>query len=283
MARKKSMADDIIEITAKFPWWVGGTLALVSYFVLHNYANKGLQTTGQDLGQAMSGGMVYGVAAIGQYFLPMLFTFGAVASLVSNFKRKKLYGDVTTNKKALADISWQQFEVLIGEHFRREGYQVKETSPGADGGVDLVLRKDGEKYLVQCKRWKAFKVGVKPVRELLGVMASSGAAGGYVISSGQFTRDALKFAEENNVKLLGSDVLKRILESKGDTSLQHRKAAIQTKPTGANEVSGAKAETMCPKCGNPMVLRMAKKGNRAGQEFWGCSTFPVCRSTRPVN
>ena len=41
-----------------------------------------------------------------------------------------------------------------------------------------MLKKDSAKYLVQCKHWKAQKVGVKIVRELLGVMVGVGAAGG---------------------------------------------------------------------------------------------------------
>lgn len=34
----------------------------------------------------------------------------------------------------------------------------------------------------------------------------------------------------------------------------------------------------CPKCSAPMALRRAKSGANAGQEFWGCSTFPKCRT-----
>ena len=63
-----------------------------------------------------------------------------------------------------------------------------------DGGIDLVLSKGSEKFLVQCKQWKAFKVGVTVVRELYGVMAAKGAAGGFVVSSGRFTDDATAFA-----------------------------------------------------------------------------------------
>ncbi len=282
MARKTSTADDIIEITAKFPWWVGGVLALVSYFFLHSIAGKEYQTTSQDLGQAMSGSMIHVAATFGQYILPALFTIGAIGSLIGNIKRKKLYGDVTTSKKALADISWQQFELLIGEHFRHEGYQVRETGPGADGGVDLVLHKDGAKYLVQCKHWKAYKVGVKPVRELLGVMAGSGAAGGYVIASGQFTRDAVKFADENNIELLDGNALEKILGSKSSATKAFQKS-IKDQPPQKPEVISTQVEPVCPKCGNPMVLRTAKKGARAGQQFWGCSKFPTCRSTMPIN
>lgn len=35
--------------------------------------------------------------------------------------------------------------------------------------------------------------------------------------------------------------------------------------------------TTCPKCGNNLVLRTARIGSRAGQKFYGCSTFPACR------
>lgn len=55
-------------------------------------------------------------------------------------------------------MSWQEFELLVGEAFRLQGYEVAEIGGGGpDGGVDLVLRKDREKFLVQCKQWKAFK------------------------------------------------------------------------------------------------------------------------------
>jgi hypothetical protein len=33
----------------------------------------------------------------------------------------------------------------------------------------------------------------------------------------------------------------------------------------------------CPKCGNEMVLRTAKRGDNQGGKFWGCSKFPECR------
>jgi predicted RNA-binding Zn-ribbon protein involved in translation (DUF1610 family) len=35
----------------------------------------------------------------------------------------------------------------------------------------------------------------------------------------------------------------------------------------------------CPKCGSEMVLREAKKGDRKGQQFWGCRNYPRCKQT----
>ncbi len=39
-------------------------------------------------------------------------------------------------------------------------------------------------------------------------------------------------------------------------------------------------EPLCPKCGERMVLRKARKGKSIGSEFWGCPRFPRCRGVR---
>lgn len=46
-------------------------------------------------------------------------------------------------------------------------------------------------------------------------------------------------------------------------------------PVAASEP--AEALLRCPRCGNELVLRTAKKGNNAGNQFYGCSNFPKCR------
>ena len=38
----------------------------------------------------------------------------------------------------------------------------------------------------------------------------------------------------------------------------------------------------CPRCGKPMALRTARKGQHAGSQFWGCSGYPECKGTRPL-
>ena len=49
--------------------------------------------------------------------------------------------------------------------------------------------------------------------------------------------------------------------------------------TQQNEQSGPPA---CPKCGKPMIKRVAKKGVNSGKEFWSCSTYPNCNGTRNI-
>ena len=38
----------------------------------------------------------------------------------------------------------------------------------------------------------------------------------------------------------------------------------------------------CPKCGKPMIQRVAKRGQNAGNAFWSCSDYPKCNGTRRV-
>lgn len=44
----------------------------------------------------------------------------------------------------------------------------------------------------------------------------------------------------------------------------------------------ASGAPVCPKCGNPMVKRMQKKGQGQGREFWGCSDYPKCNGLLPI-
>ena len=51
---------------------------------------------------------------------------------------------------SIRDLSWEEFERLVGEAYRRQEYDVVHTgSPAGDGGGDLVLRRDGRTILVQ--------------------------------------------------------------------------------------------------------------------------------------
>src|SRR4051812_41327334 len=140
--RKQSPVEDIIEVTARLPWWVGLALALASYVGLHLVAGIAIPQA-KDLsqfGSAASSTVLKALAGILQYVLPGLFLIGSIASVFARRKRASLYARVATQNSSLAAMSWQDFELLVGEFFRRRGFSVKETGGGgADGGVDLVL------------------------------------------------------------------------------------------------------------------------------------------------
>jgi restriction system protein len=279
MARKKtSPLEDLIFVVSKLPWWAGATIALVSYLVLHGIAaspSAPLATGPGTLGTAATGGLVKTLAMFGQFVLPFACGIAALVSFINATRQKKLYENTVSRPgvAALNDINWQEFEMLVSEHYRRKGFQVtREGGNGPDGGVDLVLRQKSETYLVQCKQWKAYKVGVQPVREFFGVMAAKGAAGGYFVTSGEFTSDAKDFAQGRNVELIDGRQLRAMLD------------AARSPVAGAAQVAPlpqTAKQPACPKCGAEMKLRVARQGNNAGKEFWGCSAFPACKGTVP--
>lgn len=265
--------EDIILVASKLPWWAGLVLALLSYLILHGIASRPLTpvvaTPGQ-MGDAVVKGLVRTAAAFGQLILPLAFIFGAVLSAITARRQKKIYDNVAAQPAAMHDLGWQDFERLLSEHFRRQGFQVThEGSNGPDGGIDLVLRLGGEVHLVQCKHWKAYKVGVQPVREFYGVMAAKGAAGGYFVTSGEYTDDAKMFANALNLTLIDGRKLREIIGSV--------KAGA-----GESIPSIGVTSVCCPKCGSEMKKRVARSGSNAGSEFWGCIKYPNCHGTRAV-
>lgn len=157
----------------------------------------------------------------------------------------------------------------MAEGFRQRGFTVTEKGGAApDGGVDLILGRGNERFLVQCKQWRAQQVPVTIVRELYGVMAAQQAAGGYVVTSGRFTQDALAFAEGRNIELIDGGTLPCLLR-------QNRNASSPAPTTTAVPAS----TSACPRCNEPMVARVAKRGASTGSEFWGCRRYPKCKAT----
>lgn len=276
--KKSSPAEDIVEIVAILPWWLGIALAAILYFVLHSMALMPVSTASANPGQV--GQMVVGtlkkdLAVIGQYLLPFLCLVGAGISVWRRRARTQLIADVITSpgQSALKEMRWQEFEQLVGEAFRLNGFSVQENGGGgADGGVDLVLRKNGEKFLVQCKQWRTLRVGVTVIRELYGVMAADGADGGYVVTCGRFTEEAKAFAKGRNVTLLDGDALEKIIRQ----TQRESGASPMAAPAPVNSSNAAPG---CPLCGKSMLLRTAQRGAHAGRRFWGCSAYPSCRGT----
>lgn len=283
--RKTSPLEDLLDFVSLLPWWAGVAIAIISYVVLHRMAAPVSVTPVQSgqIGNMVTQTVLISLAAIGQYLLPLVGLAGAAMSYFRRKQRIVLVTDVAQaqSANALDGMSWREFEMLVGEAYRLQGYRVTETGGGgADGGIDLVLTKGAEKFLVQCKQWKAYKVGVVVVRELYGVMAASGATGGFVVTSGRFTAEAEEFAEGRNVQLIDGPKLFDMIKL-AELSLNTTAQPSNIKPQIAQPQDAI--EPSCPQCGSSMVKRTARKGGNAGGEFWGCAQFPTCRAVRQLS
>ena len=258
MARQSSILED----TANLPWQVGVVFAVLCYPVAVFFAK--LFSSSQVLAGA-------GVAFLTIWpVFSGLFLLAALVSFLRGRKRQKMLQQNQSLEK-IRGLSWRQFEQYVGEHFKDQGYFVVETPEGPDGGVDLVLRKDGEKTYVQCKHWKSSKVGVEKVRALLGSMTSGGAHNGIFVITGYYTQAAKQFGNQHGIQMIDGTILEKMVDPK--TAAEPGPETSQSNPDSV----------LCPICEEPMVKRLARRGPNAGNEFWGCTKYPVCKGTRDIS
>ena len=264
--RRTSDFEDLLDALALLPWWVSvGFAGFV--FVLLSAVDPALPFTDPAL---------KGIAATTPSFAWVALIFllpAAMSAWNAFFDGRQL--DRQQSLESIRNLTWKQFEELVAEAYRRRGFAVRVTPDGADGGVDLIVSREGRTYLVQCKHWKTAKVGVTVVREMLGLVTAHRATGAVILTTGAFTQEAEAFSVGQPVELLdGSQVFAFVREAQAA-----RRGAVQTAPVGVAQTAGAEA---CPQCGSPLVRRRAKRGPNAGGEFWGCSSFPQCKYTRNI-
>lgn len=266
MPRRKK--DGLLDVLAEIPWWINMILAGLVYaflkFILPtiHFDSKIYQTITTALPN------LAGIFAF-------LFLVGALLSFIGSLRRKKLL-DNADKMESIRHLSWQEFELLVGEYFRRKGYTVTENGGGgADGGIDLILTKANQKTIVQCKRWKNVQVGVGTVRELYGVMAAEHASNCIFVSSGNYTQEALAFAQGKPVELIDGETLFKLVSS---VRSNHPPNTLQQQ----SDINLQNISVACPKCGSPMVKRTTTKGSNAGKEFYGCSRYPSCKGIHNI-
>ena len=128
------MLEDLMEL----PWSIGAVMAVLCYpvaLLLSSY----LANQSSNITQALSS-----VPLKLWPWFSVMFGFVSLMSFIFGRKKKILYKQNQTLQQ-IRNLTWRQFEFYIGQAYREKGYFVVETPEGPDGGVDLILRKDGGK------------------------------------------------------------------------------------------------------------------------------------------
>lgn len=107
----------------------------------------------------------------------------------------------------LRSMGWDEFSALIEEGFRREGYAVERLG-GAQ--ADFALTKAGRTSLVACKRWKAARTGVEPLRELQAAGEAREAGECLYVLTGELSEQARRFAAQHRIRLVEGAELARL-------------------------------------------------------------------------
>ena len=264
------------------PWWAWVGVAVSSHGALR---------------------LVGGADAIGiaQYLVPALFLVTAVVA----WRRRRTGPAAPPHAAAGIDVGsmrWREFETLIGRAFELQGFHMNDAgAPGADAGIDLLMRKERQTYLVHCKTWRAEKVGIETLQAVQVAMKTRGAVGGFILTSGRFSRDATAAASGLNIRAMDGPALQAMLVLARSQAARAERVpvavaepvasptpAVQAAPVVAIPASAAQPGSPaalslpCPVCRADMKMRLAKRGVHAGQYFWGCVRHPECKGTRRV-
>lgn len=268
--RRSGLLDDV----AAMPWPIGLGIGICGYLAISHVA-PALLARGDSMAARM-------FASLGSLFnlFGWLCLIACTLAAFASWLRARRTRELLDTRRGLDDIAalgWRDFERLVGEAYRRRGYTVEETGlGGADGGIDLVLRRDGKRILVQCKQWRREKVPVNVVREMYGLLTHHRADAVHIAALGGFTPDAAKFAAGKPIELVdGATLLAMIREAQG-AGQGGAGPGPRIEPALAASTDSATAPE-CPRCGAAMVRR---KNRRDASEFWGCSRFPACKATR---
>lgn len=109
----------------------------------------------------------------------------------------------------LAGLSPVEFENLVVELYRALGHRAKRTGAVGDHGIDVIVKaRNGEKWVIQCKRWRK-PAGESVVRDFYGVVQHEKAAQGAIIAVSGFSQPAIEWVRGKPIYLYsGEDFLK---------------------------------------------------------------------------
>lgn len=164
-------------------------------------------------------------------------------------------------------VEWKRFEDLCRKFYETSGIRTATMALGSDAGMDILLYQDDSgkpTAIVQCAAGGDCLVGVRPVRELLGVMTHEKIGRAFFVTSGHFADPAKAVATGNRITLINGDMLlmmiKRLPEAARKSLLEFATEGDYTTPT-------------CPACG----IRMKRlSGESEGSDSWACHNHPGC-------
>ena len=144
---------------------------------------------------------MYAVAAA----LPFIAVAGIVAwRQIRAPSGKRIAGAL----ERLRGLPWNEFAAQVAGAYERQGWQVKRLD-GAQADFELV--RGFHTTLVACKRWKAGRTGVEPLRELDAARRAREAEACVYFAGGEITGQARAFAAQRNIRLLeGAEVAKLV-------------------------------------------------------------------------
>ncbi len=158
-----------------------------------------------------------GIVAVARLVLPDFYAFAFFAALpfiviggVAGWRQllAPSAARVADTLEAVRAMSWGDFSGALSDRLRDDGYTVSRLAGAA---ADFELAKAGRISLLACKRWKAARNGVDPLRELYEATLARGAHECMYVAAGEITDGARAFALERNIRLIHGAELTKLL------------------------------------------------------------------------
>ena len=181
----KMHSNSLFAVLLRSPWWVAGLVAAGAFGATRIFLPTEL-------------------AAFAALPFAVLATYVAWKQLRAPSGRR-----IARTLERLRAMSWDEFAQAIEKGFSRDGYTVRRL--GAKG-ADFELTQGSRRTLLACKRWKATRSGIEPLRELEDARRASDAAGCIYVATGEVTAQARAFAAERSIEVLEGAALARSVE-----------------------------------------------------------------------
>ena len=176
--------NSLFAVLLRNPWWVSALIALGVVGVL-----KLVVPLGYAVFAALPFIAIAGFAGWKQLRVP---------------SAKRIEGML----ERLRAMSWEEFSRALEEAFRREGGTVNRL---AAAPADFELVRSSRTTLVACKRWKATRTGIEPLRELEAAREAREAHECIYVAAGEVTDQARAFAAQKNIRLVHDAELAKLL------------------------------------------------------------------------
>lgn len=152
--------------------------------------------------------------------LLLFFTCLFIYQILKLWKRVRNRSLLSKNRtlKKLKRLSWDDFELLTMELFKKKGWNVKgNEKKGADGGVDVWIEKTSFtkkniSAIVQCKRYDDALVTIKVIREMFGLMHEYEVDEVYIVTTSRFTKECYHFIEGKKITLIDGVTLVKMIK-----------------------------------------------------------------------
>lgn len=136
--------------------------------------------------------VVYGVIVAGPFIV-----IGFIAA--SRQLRAPSAARISATVERLAELDREAFTGALEAAFQEDGHAVRRID---SQGADLELSKAGRQVLIACRRWKASRTGVEPLRELQAAREAKDAQGATYVTLGEVTDTARAYAAQNGLALM---------------------------------------------------------------------------------